>query len=104
MWVGSFTCGIPVFEFELFCRKMNQYRANWAHIVPPIAVLLADSPAVAKYDLSSLKTIMISAAPTKQALQTRLKARFGSDARIIQGEWCLHGRPSCGYNSGACPL
>lgn len=86
MWVGSFTCGIPAFEFELFCRKMAEYKANWAHIVPPIAVQLADSAAVAKYDLSSLKTILISAAPTKRALQVRLKARFGADSRIIQGK------------------
>lgn len=85
MWVGSFTCGIPAFEFELFCSKMAQYKATWAHIVPPIAVELANSQTVLKYDLSHLKTILIAAAPTKRALQIKLKTRFGQDTRIIQG-------------------
>lgn len=85
MWVGSFTCGIPAFEFELFCQKMAQYKATWAHIVPPIAVQLANSDVALKYDLSALKTILIAAAPTKRALQVKLKTRFGQDTRVVQG-------------------
>ncbi|RVX72779.1 hypothetical protein B0A52_04178, partial [Exophiala mesophila] len=85
MWIGSFTCGIPAFDFELFCSKMAEYKATWAHIVPPIAVELAQSQTVLKYDLSDLKTILIAAAPTKRALQIKLKTRFGEDTKIIQG-------------------
>ena len=86
MWVGSFTCGIPSFDLETFCAKMAEYKATWAHIVPPVAVQLANSDIAKKYDLSSLKTMIIAAAPTKKALQVRLKERFGRDCRIIQGE------------------
>lgn len=86
MWVGNFTCGMPAFDLELYCQKMAEYKATWTHIVPPVAVALANSDIAAKYDLSSLKMILISAAPTKKALQTRLKARFGADTRIVQGE------------------
>ena len=89
MWVGSFTCGIPAFDLEAFCRKMEQYKATWAHIVPPVAIQLANSDLVTKYDLSSLKLLLIAAAPTKRALQQRLKARFGADTKIVQGG--LHG-------------
>jgi acyl-CoA synthetase (AMP-forming)/AMP-acid ligase II len=86
MWFGSFTCAIPAFDLDLFCRKMAEFKATWAHIVPPVAIALASSNIAAKYDLSSLKLILISAAPTKRDLQMKLKARFGSDTKIIQGE------------------
>ena len=86
MWYGSFTCGIPAFDLDLFCRKMEEYKATWAHIVPPVAIALASSNIAANYDLSSLKLILISAAPTKRDLQMKLKARFGVDTKIVQGE------------------
>lgn len=66
---------------------MEEYQATWAHIVPPVAIALASSDVAAKYDLSSLKLILISAAPTKKDLQMKLKARFGSDTKIVQGQY-----------------
>jgi 4-coumarate--CoA ligase len=65
MWFGNFTCGLPAFELDLFCRKMDEYKASWAHIVPPVALLLSQSATINKYDLSSLKFVMIAAAPLK---------------------------------------
>lgn len=65
MWFGNFTCGLPAFELELFCRKMDEYKATWAHIVPPVALLLAHSENLDKYDFSSLKIMMVAAAPLK---------------------------------------
>jgi acyl-coenzyme A synthetase/AMP-(fatty) acid ligase len=65
MWFGNFTCGLPAFEFGLFCRKMDEYKATWAHLVPPVALLLAQSESLDKYDLSSLKFVVIAAAPLK---------------------------------------
>jgi acyl-CoA synthetase (AMP-forming)/AMP-acid ligase II len=96
MWVGSYTYCMQSFDLETYCREMAACRANWAHIVPPIAIQLADSAVAAKYDLTSVKIMLISAAPTKRALQQRLKQRFGEDMRIIQGKplyspsanWC----------------
>ncbi|EXJ74471.1 uncharacterized protein A1O5_02767 [Cladophialophora psammophila CBS 110553] len=85
MWVGSFTCAIPAFDLDLFCRKMEEHRATWAHIVPPVAIQLASSDIAAKYELSSIQIILISAAPTKRDLQMKLKARFGRDVKIVQG-------------------
>ncbi|EXJ56462.1 hypothetical protein A1O7_06806 [Cladophialophora yegresii CBS 114405] len=85
MWFGSFTCAIPAFDLDLYCRKMAEHKATWAHIVPPVAIALASSNVAAQYDLSSLKLILISAAPTKRDLQMKLKARFGSDTKIVQG-------------------
>ncbi|OQU95566.1 hypothetical protein CLAIMM_01751 [Cladophialophora immunda] len=84
MWNGQFVCALPSFDLEIYCQKMAEYKATWAHIVPPVAVQLADSDVPLKYDLSHLKIILVGAAPTKPALQARLKKRFGADTSIIQ--------------------
>ena len=68
MWFGNFTCALPAFELDLFCRKMDEYKATWSHIVPPVALLLAQSENLHKYDLSSLKFVMIAAAPLKVSI------------------------------------
>ena len=95
MWVGSFTCAIPSFDLETFCRLMSKEHraATWAHIVPPIAVMLANSPVPLKYDLSCLKVIVISAAPTKKELARKLQTRFPG-VRILQGYGLTEGGPS----------
>jgi 4-coumarate--CoA ligase len=85
MWLGTFTCAIPSFDLELFCAKSAEYRANWAHLVPPVALLMASSDIPLKYNMDSLERIIIAAAPTKKALQQRLKTRFGQSTKILQG-------------------
>jgi len=65
MWLGSFTCGLPAFDLELFCQKMAEFKATWVHIVPPVATLLSQSDIPLKYDLSNLRTIVVAAAPMK---------------------------------------
>ena len=95
MWIGSYTCAIPSFDLETFCRLMakDSQDATWTHIVPPIAVLLANSPVPLKYDLSGLKIIVISAAPTKKELAMKLQTRFPG-VRILQGYGCTEAGPS----------
>lgn len=85
MWLGSFACALPSFDLETYCKNMAIHKATWAHIVPPVAVQLAFSEIPLKYDLSTLDIIVIAAAPTKKALQTKLKARFGAHTKILQG-------------------
>ncbi|KAI1608335.1 amp dependent CoA ligase [Exophiala viscosa] len=92
MWLGNFTCGMPNLDLELFCSKMAEYRATWAHLVPPVAVSLVASDVCKRYDLSSIEHILIAAAPTKKGLQMRLKARFGVHTKILQG----YGLTECG--------
>lgn len=84
MFVGNFSLGIQAFDFELFCSRMMKHKATWAHIVPPVALLLASSEIIDNYDLSSLRYIVVAAAPLKPALQSRLKARF-PNAIVLQG-------------------
>lgn len=65
MWLGNFTCAIPAFELNVFCQKMEEHKATWAHAVPPVALLLASSDVPLKYDLSTLECVVVAAAPLK---------------------------------------
>ncbi|KAJ5650412.1 AMP dependent CoA ligase [Penicillium longicatenatum] len=76
MWVGAQYCSLPAFDLETFCRKSSELKVTDLHLVPPVALLLATSPVAQKYDLASLKRIVISAAPLKKSVQLLLKKRL----------------------------
>lgn len=63
---------------------MDQYKATWAHIVPPVALLLANSEIPLKFDLSTLEMMVVAASPLKPALQSKLKTRFPK-TKVLQG-------------------
>ncbi|KAF1815701.1 amp dependent CoA ligase [Eremomyces bilateralis CBS 781.70] len=84
MWVGAFFCTMPSFDLPTYCALMQRHRATDMHIVPPVALLLTTSPIAQSHDLSSVRNIMVTAAPLKPALQTKLLTRF-PDADIYQG-------------------
>lgn len=84
MWVGNFTCALPGFDLSVFCEKMALHRATWAHIVPPVALLLANSEIPLQHDLSTLEMMVVAASPLKKALQSKLKSRF-PQTKVLQG-------------------
>ncbi|KIW30608.1 uncharacterized protein PV07_06341 [Cladophialophora immunda] len=51
------------FELEPFCRIIQQEHITIAYVVPPVVLLLAKHPLIAKYNLSSLRMMHSSAAP-----------------------------------------
>ncbi|CAG8513240.1 14713_t:CDS:2, partial [Acaulospora colombiana] len=63
---------IPKFDLPTFCRVVQDYKVDYAHLVPPILLLLVKSPVVKKYDLSSLRTIVSGAAPLSKSLMNDL--------------------------------
>jgi 4-coumarate--CoA ligase len=84
MLVGNRSLGIPAFDFEFFCEQMSKHKVTRAHIVPPVALLLASSKVSDKYDISSLKYIAIVTASLMHALQSRLKAGL-LNPTVLQG-------------------
>jgi 4-coumarate--CoA ligase len=52
------------FELGAFCHIIQQEKVTMAYIVPPVALALAKHPLVDKYNLSSLRIMHSSAAPT----------------------------------------
>jgi len=56
---GSTVVSMPRFDFEQFLQGIERYKATFAMIVPPVALALAHHPVVDKYDLKSLRSIVI---------------------------------------------
>lgn len=65
MWVGGLYYGLPAFELGPFCRKAAELKATDMHLVPPVALALANEHSVQSYDLSSVERVVIAAAPLK---------------------------------------
>jgi len=57
------TIVLPKFEPELWLKSIQKYRITKAHIVPPIALLIAKHPLIDKYDVSSISGWGCGAAP-----------------------------------------
>ncbi|CAM9559351.1 unnamed protein product, partial [Heterosigma akashiwo] len=60
---GSPIIFLPAFDLELFLKLIQDHKATRAHVVPPVVLALAKSPAVDRYDLSSLRAVVSAAAP-----------------------------------------
>nr|NLI50932.1 4-coumarate--CoA ligase family protein [Propionibacterium sp.] len=71
------------FDPATFLAVIATHRPALLFIVPPIAAFLARHPAVAQADLSSLKLIVVGAAPLDRPVGEALQARLG--VRVVQG-------------------
>ncbi|KAI7855022.1 hypothetical protein BDC45DRAFT_507555 [Circinella umbellata] len=66
---------LPRFDLDDFCKAVQKHKITFCCLVPPILLLLAKSPAIDKYDLSSLKTIVSGAAPLDASLAAEVQQR-----------------------------
>ena len=76
------TVRMPKYDLRRMLESIQKYKVVAIPMVPPVAVSLAKDPITAVYDLSSLKRIMIAAAPTKPEVVRQLREKFG--AKILQ--------------------
>lgn len=72
-------CGCPIlvvpkFGFTSFLGSIQKYRVATLFVVPPMLVLLCKHPATQSYDLSSVKSLQVAAAPTSAELTGQLIA------------------------------
>jgi acyl-CoA synthetase (AMP-forming)/AMP-acid ligase II len=74
---GAKVVTLPRFEFEAFLRMIEEHRVTMVFAVPPIARALAHHPLVDRFDLSSLRLLMLSAAPCTAELEREVEARLG---------------------------
>jgi len=95
---GATLVVLPRFDLETFLRAIQQHRATWAFVVPPIALALAKHPAVDGYDLSSLRQILSGAAPLSADLARAVTKRIG--CRMLQGYGMTETSPVTHTNSG----
>ncbi len=73
---GVTTVVMSRFDMEKFLQLVQQHKISWAHLVPPIVLGLAKHPIVAKYDISSLRSIVSAAAPLGKQLQEELSQKL----------------------------
>ncbi len=67
---------VQSFSFVEFLYYIQRYRITTLQAVPPVMNMLAKRPETAQYDLSSLKNIMVGAAPMPLQLSNELTQRF----------------------------
>ena len=48
---------MPEFNLDEYLGAIEKYKVTMCHLVPPIILMLAKSPLVDKYDLSSLQCV-----------------------------------------------
>ncbi|KAJ7359705.1 AMP binding protein [Mycena albidolilacea] len=81
----------PKFEPDQFCATIERFKPSFAFVVPPVLVILAQHPAVDKYDLSSVEYMLSAAAPLGADLVEQVKTRLlakrppGATCTITQG-------------------
>src|SRR5258707_4990810 len=96
---GATLVVLPRFDLETFLRAIQEHRATWAFVVPPIALAVARHPAVDGFDLSSLRQVLSGAAPLSADLARAVTKRLG--CRMLQGYGMTETSPVTHTNSGA---
>ena len=74
---------MTAFDIEEMLRVIQTHKVTHLPVAPPILVLLSKHPAVAKYDLTSLRYMISGGAPLSASLQNECQKRF--DIPIGQG-------------------
>jgi acyl-CoA synthetase (AMP-forming)/AMP-acid ligase II len=78
VWLGATLVSMPLFDLEEYLREVQAYRITRLFVVPPILIGLAKHPAVARYDLSSVRGIYSGAAPLGKDLEQEVAGRLGT--------------------------
>jgi 4-coumarate--CoA ligase len=73
------------FDLQDFCRIVQDEKITIAYIVPPVALALAKSPVVDKYDIKSLRSLTSAAAPAPRDVIREIHRRFGIPTRQVYG-------------------
>ncbi|MFJ9816740.1 4-coumarate--CoA ligase family protein [Streptomyces sp. NPDC101151] len=74
---GATVVVLPRFDLETFLAAIENHRITGLYVAPPIVLALAKHPAVARYDLSSLKYVISAAAPLDAQLAAACAERLG---------------------------
>lgn len=75
---GATLVVMPRFELGPYLDLVERYRATMLHVVPPIVVALAKSPAVNGRDFSSVRKLFSGAAPLGADVIGQCTARIGA--------------------------
>ena len=88
---GATVSLLPRFNPEDFLMTIQNHRVTFFAGVPTLVHFMLNSPVVEKFDLSSLRKVMISGAPLSSELAGQFIERFGAD--MITGYGMTEGVP-----------
>jgi acyl-CoA synthetase (AMP-forming)/AMP-acid ligase II len=74
--LGIPTHVMPRFDLVKFCETVQNKKATYSMLVPPIILLLAKHEIISEYDLSTLRLVICGAAPLGADLSKQVKARL----------------------------
>lgn len=74
---GATLVVMPRFDLESYLDLVERHRATMLHVVPPIVLALAKSPAISGRDLSSVRKLFSGAAPLGADVIGQCTARVG---------------------------
>jgi acyl-CoA synthetase (AMP-forming)/AMP-acid ligase II len=80
---GGTVVSMPRFDLAEFLGLVQKYRVTILPIVPPIVVGLVKHPAVAQFDLSSVRLVFSGAAPLGEEVARELSKKLGCP--VVQG-------------------
>ena len=89
---------LPKFKPTSFLSTIQNHRVYHSYLVPPLALFLAKHPKVSNYDLSSMKSVTIGAAPLGGDVAKEVKHRTGVEI-IRQGYGLTETSPVTHYAS-----
>ena len=78
---GATIIAIPRFDLEQYLALVERYRATVLHVVPPIVLALAKSPAAGGRDFSSVRMVFSGAAPLGEDVTAQCTSRLGCTLR-----------------------
>lgn len=86
MFSDRFCCVfLPKFEPHSFLNTIQSYKIVSIPIPPPIVILLAKSPLVEEYDVSSVKYIFTGAAPLSYDVEQQIVKRYKGQIKVLRG-------------------
>lgn len=85
LYKGVATYIMQRFDLSDFCRIVQDNKITIAYIVPPVALALAKSPVVDKYNLKSLRMLNSAAAPAPKDVIREIHRRLGVPVKQAYG-------------------
>lgn len=77
IWRGDELIVLPKFEFTTYLKAIERFKVNSLQVVPPIVVrMLSSMDECRKYDLSSVRTLYVGAAPTGKETVDELRKHW----------------------------
>ncbi|MFJ3406400.1 AMP-binding protein [Promicromonospora sp. NPDC090134] len=76
---------LPRFDLAQYLGVIQEHRATFLFVAPPIALALAKHPLVDSYGVSSVRAVLSGAAPFGEGLAGAVRDRLGKHVRVLQG-------------------